>query len=59
MDLLQKQIEPIKEKLDGNMCWGKINRNDYKKGLCPDCGTQLRMNGRCMFCECCGWSSCP
>jgi len=59
MDLLQNQIEPIKEKIDGNMCWGKINRNDYKKGFCPDCGTQLRMNGSCMFCECCGWSSCP
>ena len=26
--------------------------------LCPDCGANLRPDGRCRFCATCGWCSC-
>gem|GEM_PF-2891973 len=25
---------------------------------CPECGTQLRPEGGCQTCPCCGWNSC-
>lgn len=43
-----KRMNPKKKRV-------RTNRED----LCPDCGTELRINGRCWFCAYCGWSTCP
>jgi hypothetical protein len=40
----------------------RLKRNRVRKNredLCPDCGAELRVNGRCWFCAYCGWSTCP
>lgn len=29
-----------------------------KNMICPDCGVELKRNGRCKVCICCGFSTC-
>jgi len=36
----------------------KENYIDTHIECCPDCGDELRLNGRCRYCACCGWSTC-
>ena len=32
-------------------------RQDFEE-QCPDCGSELRPDGRCRYCAVCGWSPC-
>jgi hypothetical protein len=55
----KKEIGTEREDFDSYPIWQNNAKGDWRhKEVCPDCGESLRIDGRCRFCACCGWSTC-
>lgn len=65
-DMMKQHADSVKQKRDFMSIMGESEHvsecirfsNCIKNMVCPDCGVELRRNGRCKVCICCGFSTC-
>lgn len=59
MNSIEQEIEVKKKDFDCKPIQQKtIQNSGHLRDICPDCGAPTRVEGRCRYCACCGWSAC-